>query len=162
MPKCDATVTRLIRQPRQLRQLRRQAIALAVVPVFLALSACASPLPDVEREEAAKEAVESSNASCTKLGTYLIIPSSNGSFPLLPASTPDAGSTPLVRLSSTHLKNDPATVDVSVALFVPGGPSSKELPGLVVGQEATFGGYTIKITSICDGEVLFDVVEQPD
>lgn len=104
----------------------------------------------------------SSNASCTKLGMYRIIPSANGSFPLLPVSMLGADSTPLVRLSSTHLKNDPPTADVSVALFAPGEPASKEFRGLAVGQEATFDGYTIKITSICDKEVLFDLVKQPE
>lgn len=104
----------------------------------------------------------STNASCTKLGTYRIIPSANGSFPLLPASKLGADSTPLVRLSSTHLKNDPPTADVSVALFAPGEPATKELRGLAIGQESTFGGYTIRITSICDKEVLFDLVQQPE
>lgn len=102
----------------------------------------------------------SSNAGCTKLGMYRIIPSANGSFPLLPASKLGADSTPLVRLSSTHLKNDPPTADVSVALFAPGAPASKEFRGLAIGQEASFDGYTIKITSICDKEVLFDLVKQ--
>lgn len=60
------------------------------------------------------------------------------------------------------LKNDPQTVDVSVALFAPGEPASKEFGGLGIGQEATFDGYTIKITSICDKEVLFDLVKQPE
>ncbi|MEW9870473.1 hypothetical protein [Arthrobacter sp. HS15c] len=104
----------------------------------------------------------SSNASCTQLGTYLIIPSANGSFPLLPKSPLGADSTPLVQLSSTHLGVVPPTVDVSVALFSPGEPATKDFPGLTIGQEATFDGYTIRITSICDKEVLFDLVGQPE
>lgn len=104
----------------------------------------------------------SSNASCTKLGSYLIVPSANGSFPLLPTSSLGADSTPLVRLSSTHLSSVPPTVDVSVAVFTPGEPATKEFPGLVIGQEAMFDGYTIRITSICDKEVLFDLISQPE
>jgi hypothetical protein len=33
--------------------------------------------------------------------------------------------------------------------------------GLELGSEASMHGYTIRITSICDGEVLFDLVAQP-
>ena len=104
----------------------------------------------------------SSTASCTELGTYLIIPSANGSFPLLPVSPQGADLTPLVRLASTHLSSVPPTVDVSVAVFTPGEPPTKEFAGLVIGQEAMFDGYTIRITSICDKEVLFDLVSQPE
>ncbi|TQJ41889.1 hypothetical protein FBY33_4010 [Arthrobacter sp. SLBN-112] len=53
------------------------------------------------------------------------------------------------------------TADLSVALFSGGSPASKEFRGLAIGQQASFHGYTIKITSICDGEVLFDLVAQP-
>ena len=102
-----------------------------------------------------------STASCTHAGTYRIIPSANGSFPLLPDSPRGPDATPLVRLSSTHLKNDPPTVDLSVALFEVSSPASKDFPGLALGQEATFDGYTIRITSICEGEVRFDLVQQP-
>ncbi|MHC6592260.1 hypothetical protein [Arthrobacter sp. C152] len=101
------------------------------------------------------------SASCTHSGSYRIVPSVNGSFPLLPVSPGGADSTPLVRLSSTHLKHDPVTADLSVALFASGGPATQEFRGLALGQEATFDGYTIRITSICDGEVLFDLVQQP-
>ncbi len=104
----------------------------------------------------------SANASCTKDGAYRIIPSANGSFPLLPASPLGADSTPRVRLSSTHLRAIPPTVDVSVALSGPGEPGTQEFRGLEIGHEATFGGYTIRITSICDREALFDLVSQPD
>jgi hypothetical protein len=140
---------------------RRIAI-LAFVPLVLTVSACASSTPNSDRQEATKEPAMSSSASCTKLGMYRIIPSANGSFPLLPTSRLGADSTPLVRLSSTHLSSVPPTVDVSVAVFSPGEPATKEFPGLVVGQEAMFDGYTIKITSICDKEVLFDLVAQPE
>lgn len=103
----------------------------------------------------------SPNASCTNAGAYRIIPSANGSFPLLPASPLGADSTPLVRLSSTHLGAVPPTVDVSVALSSPDESGTREFRGLAIGHEATFGGYTIRITSICDKEALFDLVSQP-
>lgn len=133
-----------------------------MVPALLLLSACSPSPHESERQADTREPATPANASCTKLGSYRIIPSANGSFPLLPASKLGADSTPLVRLSSTHLKNDPQTVDVSVALFAPGEPASKEFGGLGIGQEATFDGYTIRITSICDKEVLFDLVKQPE
>jgi hypothetical protein len=60
------------------------------------------------------------------------------------------------------LSSVPPTVDVSVAVFTPGEPATKAFPGLVIGQEAMFDGYTIRITSICDQEVLFDLVSQPE
>lgn len=144
------------------RQHWRRTVAWAFVPAVVALGACASSPPHTEREVATTEPVTSSNASCSKLGAYRIIPSANGSFPLLPASKMDADSTPLVRLSSTHLTKDPPTVDLSVALFAPAEPASTEFRGLVTGEEVSFDGYTIRITSICDKDVLFDLVKQPD
>jgi hypothetical protein len=141
---------------------RRQIAAFAFAPIIVALSACTTSLHDSGRQEATTEPAMSTTARCTKIGSYRIIPSANGSFPLLPVSPLGNDSTPLVRLSSTHLKSDPPTVDVSVALFAVGEPAPKEFRGLAIGQEAVFAGYTIKITSICDKEVLFDLVKQPE
>ena len=131
---------------------------LPIIPVLvLGLAACA-PATSVEVPTAGTEAA-SAASGCTGAGNYKVVPSANGSFPLLP-STSTAGP-PLVRLSSTHLKDDPVTADLSVALFTAGGPATQDFRGLALGQEATFDGYTIRITSICKGEVLFDRVQQP-
>ncbi|WP_457945796.1 hypothetical protein ACTAQI_10840 [Pseudarthrobacter sp. alpha12b] len=138
-------------------------LVLAALSSALTLAGCAQPETTVDSKPqavATKGQGRASSPSCTSTGNYKVVPSANGSFPLLPA-TSTAAEPPLVRLSSTHLKNDPVTADLSVALFSGGSPASQEFPRLAVGQEATFDGYTIKITSICDGEVLFDVVQQP-
>jgi hypothetical protein len=133
----------------------------AVVPFILALTACASSPPLTAYPDAEQQAATSPDASCTTSGAYRVVPSANGSFPLLPVSPQGPDSTPLVRLSSTHLKNSPPTVDLSVASFTTGEQTSSEFPGLALGQEAGFDGYTIKITSICEKEALFDLVTQP-
>jgi len=140
-------------------------LVLAALFSALALDGCAQPEKTVGSQPqvpATKDQGRASSPSCTSTGNYKVVPSVNGSFPLLPASSRGADATPLVRLSSTHLKNDPATVDLSVALFDGRNAASKNFPGLALGQEATFDGYTIKVTSICDGEVLFDLVQQPE
>lgn len=41
-------------------------------------------------------------------------------------------------------------------------PSPVFFDGKQIGSEAALNGYTIKITSICDREVLFDLVKQPE
>ena len=129
------------------------------MPAILCLAACSTPAPS--SPDPTKDPDMTQSASCTNAGSYRIVPSVNGSFPLLPVSPGGADATPLVRLSSTHLKNEPVTADLSVVLFSGGGPRSQEFPGLAVGQETSFEGYTVRITSICDGEVLFDLVQQP-
>ena len=131
------------------------------MPALLLLAACSTPAPSSPDATKDPDMTQSASASCTNTGSYRIVPSVNGSFPLLPVSPGGADATPLVRLSSTHLKAEPATADLSVVLFGSGSPASQEFPGHAVGQEATFDGYTVRITSICDGEVLFDLVQQP-
>jgi hypothetical protein len=130
------------------------------MPALLCLAACSAPAPS--SPDPTKDPDMTKSASCTNAGSYRLVPSVNGSFPLLPIAPGGADATPLVRLSSTHLKNEPVTADLSVALFASGGPASREFRGLALGQEATFDGYTIKVTSICDGEVLLDLVKQPE
>ena len=137
-------------------------LVLAALSSALTLAGCAQPETTVDSKPqavATKGQGRASSPSCTSSGNYKVVPSANGSFPLLPA-TSTAAEPPLVRLSSTHLKNDRVTADLSVALFS-GSPASKEFRGLAVGQQASFDGYTARITSICDGEVRFDLVQQP-
>lgn len=41
-------------------------------------------------------------------------------------------------------------------------PTPAYFNGLQPGSKASHNRYTIKITSICDGEVRFDLVQQPE
>ncbi|BCW79636.1 hypothetical protein NicSoilC5_16550 [Arthrobacter sp. NicSoilC5] len=137
-------------------------LVLAALSSALTLAGCAQTETTVDSKPqavATKGQGRASSPSCTSTGNYKVVPSANGSFPLLPATS--TAEPPLVRLSSTHLKNDPVTADLSVALLSGGSPASREFRGLALGQQASFDGYTVRITSICEGEVRFDLVQQP-
>jgi hypothetical protein len=99
--------------------------------------------------------------SCTGSGAYRIVPSIPGSWPLLPDSSKGDKFTPTVGLVGTKASASPATADISLAADAPD-PTPVYFHDLKLGSEAVMNGYTIRITSICDGEVLFDVVQQPD
>ena len=99
-------------------------------------------------------------SSCTKSGAYRIVFSVNVSTPLLPLSPQGEDFTPRVGLAGTRAKAPTPTADLSMAADAPD-PVPVFFNGLQLGSEASHNGYTIKITSICDGEVLFDVVQQP-
>ncbi|AMM33777.1 hypothetical protein SA2016_3112 [Sinomonas atrocyanea] len=100
-------------------------------------------------------------AACQHTGAYKLVPSVNGSYPLLPVSPRGADATPRVRLVSARPAADPATVDLSLIADDPalGGP--KEFPGLTVGETAEYAGYTVRVTAICEGEVWFDLTARP-
>lgn len=133
---------------------------LPIVPVLvLGLAACA-PATSVEVPTASTEAA-SAASGCTRAGTYRVVFSIPGSWPLLPESIKGDKFTPTVGLAGTKAAASPATADLSMAADAPD-PTPAYFNGLQPGSEASHNGYTIKITSICDGEVRFDLVQQPD
>lgn len=99
-------------------------------------------------------------SSCTGSGAYRIVPSINGSTPTLPHSGRGREFTPRVALAGTRADATPPTANISIAAEAPD-PSPVFFNGMQLGSEATLNGYTIRITSICDKEVLFDLVSQP-
>ncbi|MDQ0663360.1 hypothetical protein QFZ35_001858 [Arthrobacter ulcerisalmonis] len=99
-------------------------------------------------------------ASCTGSGAYRVVPSIPGSWPLLPDSGQGVEFTPTVGLAGTRASATPATANLSLAADAPD-PTPVYFNDLELGSEAAMNGYTIRITSICDGEVLFDLVAQP-
>ena len=133
---------------------------LSVVPVLaLGLAACAPATP-VELPTAGTDAA-SAASGCTGAGTYRVVFSIPGSWPLLPESSKGDKFTPTVGLAGTKASASPATADLSMAADAPD-PTPAYFNGLQFGAEASQNGYTIRITSICDGEVGFDLVQQPD
>lgn len=100
------------------------------------------------------------NSSCTGSGSYRIVLSVPGSTPGLPHSDRGREYTPVVGLAGTKPDAKPPTADLSLAADAPQ-PAPAFHNNLELGSEASLNGYTIKITSICDGEVLFDLVSQP-
>ena len=133
---------------------RRFVLGLAAV--LLSTACTTAPGPEIRSAEAADL-----SASCTGKGTHRIIPSVNGSFPLLPDSARGHEYTPLVRLSGIRQAGPAATVDLSVVSEKPNPSDVRSFDRMFVGDEVTYGGYTIKMTSICAGEARFDVIGQP-
>jgi hypothetical protein len=66
----------------------------------------------------------------------------------------------VVGLAGTRVDATPPTADLSLAADAPQ-PAPVFHKGLELGSEVSMNGYTIRITSICDGEILFDLVAQP-
>ena len=64
-------------------------------------------------------------------------------------------------LAGTKADATPPTASISLAAEAPD-PSPVFFNGVQLGSEATLNGYTIRITSICDKDVLFDLVAQPE
>ncbi|MEA5453571.1 hypothetical protein SPF06_02440 [Sinomonas sp. JGH33] len=142
-------------------------------PVVLGAAALTTPLAAVlaavvagcgaetQAPEPSASKGTSMSADCQHTGAYKLVPSVNGSYPLLPTSPRGAAATPRVRMVSAKPHATPPTLDVSITADDPalGGP--KEFAGLTVGSAAEFGGYTVRVTDICDGEAWFDVVSHP-
>ena len=99
-------------------------------------------------------------AGCTGSGAYRVVLSIPGSWPLLPVSGQGVAYTPTVGLAGTRVSASPATADLSLAADAPD-LAPVYFNDLTLGSEAALNGYTIRITSICKGEVLFDLVQQP-
>lgn len=143
-----------------MRPLRRVVGPAAVILALLAISSCgagskAEPtIPPTSQESTV------TTSSCTGSGAYRIVPSVNGSTPALPHSGRGREFTPRVGLAGTKSDATPPTANISLAAEAPD-PSPVFFNGMQVGSEATVNGYTIRITSICDKEVLFDLVSQP-
>ncbi len=129
---------------------RLMAGFLAATAVLASIAAC-SPSND-----------SASSVSCTGLGNYSFSLAVNGSNPLLPDSIQGRDYTPLVRLGGTHEDQDPATVFLSLFAGLPEPATTQDFKGLKLGEEITFRGYTLKITSICDGNAGFDLVSQAE
>lgn len=130
--------------------------------VLTGITACSPGMDDAGTQPTQKENHMSKPKSCTGLGSYALSLSVNGSNPLLPDSIQGRDYTPLVRLGGTHEDQDPATVFLSLFAGLPEPATTQDFKGLKLGEEITFRGYTLKITSICDGNAGFDLVSQTE
>lgn len=101
------------------------------------------------------------STECTETGDYLLNQSIGISTPRLPESSHGTELTPVVGLMGIRFRDVPATVRIQMLAPKPSGEPT-EIRGLKVGDEATYAGYTIRITTICEQTARFDLVEQPD
>ena len=135
---------------------------MAAVITIAGITAC-SPVNDATGTPTTQKDSPMSKAnSCTGLGNYQLSLSVNGSSPMLPESALGSAYTPRVRLSGTKAHEDPATVDLSVVADQPKPATPEDFRSLVLGDVVTFRGYTLKVTSICDGNAGFDLVSQEE
>jgi hypothetical protein len=133
----------------------------AVTLMLLSISSCGTgPTTEPTTPPTTQESTVTPS-SCTGSGVYRIVPSVNGSTPALPHSGQGKEFTPRVGLAGTKADATPPTANISIAAEAPD-PSPVFFNGMQLGSEATVNGYTIKITSICDNDVLFDLVKQPE
>ncbi|QOD02514.1 hypothetical protein [Pseudarthrobacter sp. BIM B-2242] len=143
-----------------MRLLRQAAMPAAVTLALLTISSCsAGPQAEPTTPPTSQESTVTTS-SCTGSGAYRIVPSINGSTPPLPHSGQGREFTPRIGLAGTKVDAMPPTANISIAADAPD-PAPVFYDGMEVGSEATHNGYTIKVTSICDKEVLFDLVSQP-
>jgi hypothetical protein len=97
-------------------------------------------------------------SSCTEQGTYRIRMSIPYPDPHLPAP---AGGTEAPGFAVITLDSESTPALVSVVGHSPDQPNA-EFNAQEVGDEITYAGYTIRITSICADGARFDLVKQPD
>jgi hypothetical protein len=97
---------------------------------------------------------------CTESGDYLLNQSIGMSTPRLPESARGTELTPVVGLMGIRFRDVPPTVRIQMLSAQPSGEPT-EIRGLKVGDEATYAGYTIRITAICEQTARFDLVKQP-
>jgi hypothetical protein len=139
-----------------------QALRLpAALLVLLTISSCAAgSTAEPTIPPTNQESTVTPSSSCTGSGAYRLVPSINGSTPALPHSGQGKVFTPRVGLAGTR-DTTPPTANISISAEAPD-PSPVFFNGMQLGSEATVNGYTIKITSICDNEVFFDLIKQPE
>ncbi|MGN5733413.1 MULTISPECIES: hypothetical protein [Arthrobacter] len=103
-----------------------------------------------------------SNDGCTGEGHYTLATSAVGPVPALPASTLGAGYTPKIGLVGTKVNAKVPTVSLMVWANEPKPSTDETFKDLALGDELTFRGYTLKITSICPGNTQFDLLAQAE
>lgn len=119
----------------------------------LLLTACAEQAPPAKEPTMTNE--------CTESGAYLLNQAIGVSTPRLPDSSKGRDFTPDVGLMGIRSQDRPPTVTIMMLSAVPSG-EPPEIRGLKVGDDASYAGYTIRITSICGQTARFDLVKQPD
>ena len=95
---------------------------------------------------------------CSGSGDYLLNQAIGVSTPRLPQSPRGPEATPEVGLMGVRFRDVPPTVRILMLSAKPSGEPT-EISGLQVGDEATYAGYTIRITTICEQTATFDLVQ---
>ncbi|MBB6404645.1 hypothetical protein [Arthrobacter sp. AZCC_0090] len=97
------------------------------------------------------------DSSCTDIGKYIFRMSIPYPDPLLP-DFPDGSPGPGFVIAAKNAPGEPGRIAVTAHAT---GRSPEGFYSISVGDEITYEGYTIKITSICEKEARFDLVKQP-
>lgn len=124
----------------------------AFLTVLLVTSCAEQPIPSKD---------PTMTAECTESGHYLLNQAIDVSTPSLPKSAKGRAHTPEVGLMGIRYRDVPPTVTIQMISPEPSGEPI-EIRDLKVGDEATYAGYTIRITAICERTARFDLVNQPD
>ncbi|MGO4452747.1 hypothetical protein [Arthrobacter sp. RAF14] len=101
------------------------------------------------------------NPSCTSQGAYALRQSAHAVFPALPQHPGGAGQTPAGGIYTVDLTRTPATASITFDVEEPTPGKDIDFKDAKLGDELEFWGYRIRITSICQGEVRFDVLKHP-
>jgi hypothetical protein len=139
----------------RLRALGKQSLARwlpAFLTVLLITSCTEQPIPSKD---------PTMTNECKESGDYLLNQAIDQSTPSLPESSKGAEHTTEVGLMGTRFSDTPPTVSIQMISAEPSGEPI-EIRGLKVGDEATYSGYTIRITGICERSARFDLIKQPD
>lgn len=100
-------------------------------------------------------------ASCTGKGPYIAFLSVNGSTPPLPTSPQGIGYDPRIAVGNISFSSGDGRADLHFYADMPDAAVPKDFTGLSVGSEASYNGYGIVVTSICPGQVQFDLKTAP-
>ncbi|POH57016.1 hypothetical protein [Arthrobacter glacialis] len=114
------------------------------------------PSPD------AHESSNATNVSCTGVGSYRVATSAVGPTPGLPQSAKGASFTPAVGLAGTDVGSAVPTVSPVLWANEPKPSIDESFKRLAMGEQITFRGYSLTISSICADSAQFELVSQQE
>ncbi|MHA7306210.1 hypothetical protein ACX80E_13355 [Arthrobacter sp. TMN-49] len=128
---------------------------------LLGLTACTGA-PGTTPTTDIKDSPMTTTPSCTGVGSYRVVPSAVGPIPGLPQSAKGARFTPNIGLAGTDIDSAVPTVNLVVWAEEPKPSIDETFKGLAMGDEVTFRGYTLKISSICVDSAQFELTSQQE
>lgn len=137
------------------------ALRVFVAMSLLGVTACTAS-PGTGSGPDAHESSNATNVSCTGIGSYRVIPSAVGAFPGLPQSSQGAAFTPNIGLAGTDVDAAVPTTNLVIWAEQPKPSVDETFKDLAMGDQVTFRGYTLKVTSICADSAQFELVSQQE
>ena len=139
----------------------RRILTSAALAAALTLGAAACTSPTAPAPQPKDSTSMAQNPSCTSQGGYALRQSAHAVFPALPKHPEGAEKTPSGGIYTVNLTATPATASITFDVEEPAPGQHLDFKDAKLGDELEFWGYRIKITSICQGEVRFDVLKHP-